>query len=90
MKFALGGSHDGNNTQTANELIADILDESVYAEEVSRYFRLGRKLPCGRRAIDGDTRSRPAAMVEMQKLLNRLITKHTRSPADWRLAISGH
>jgi hypothetical protein len=37
MKFALGGSHDGNNTQTANELIADILDESVYAEEVGRY-----------------------------------------------------
>ena len=37
MKFALGGSHDGNNTQTANELIADILDESVYAEEVGLY-----------------------------------------------------
>ena len=34
MKFALGGNHDENNTQTANELIADILDESVYAEEV--------------------------------------------------------
>ena len=26
----------------------------------------------------------PAAMAEMQKLLNRLIAKHTRSPADWR------
>ena len=37
MKFALGGHHDGNNTQTANELIADILDESVYAEEVGLY-----------------------------------------------------
>ena len=34
MKFALDGNHDENNTQTANELIADILDESVYAEEV--------------------------------------------------------
>jgi alkanesulfonate monooxygenase SsuD/methylene tetrahydromethanopterin reductase-like flavin-dependent oxidoreductase (luciferase family) len=30
----LGGNHDENNTQTANELIADTLDESVYAEEV--------------------------------------------------------
>ena len=27
MKFVLGGNHDENNTQTANELIADILDE---------------------------------------------------------------
>jgi hypothetical protein len=34
MKFALGGNHDENNTQTANELVAGILDESVYAEEV--------------------------------------------------------
>ena len=34
MKFALGGNHDGNNTQTANELVAGILDESVYAAEV--------------------------------------------------------
>ena len=34
MKFAMGGNHDGNDTQTANELIADTLDESVYAEEV--------------------------------------------------------
>jgi hypothetical protein len=25
-------------------------------------------------------------MAEMQKLLNSLITKHTRPPADWRLA----
>jgi hypothetical protein len=37
MKFAMGGNHDGNDTQTANELIADILDESVYAEEVGLY-----------------------------------------------------
>ena len=29
----MGGNHDENNTQTANELIADTL-ESVYAEEV--------------------------------------------------------
>ena len=36
MKFALGDNHDENNTQTANddELVAGILDESVYAEEV--------------------------------------------------------
>ena len=34
MKFALGGNHDENNTQTANEPIADIFDESVCAEEV--------------------------------------------------------
>jgi hypothetical protein len=36
MKFALGDQHDENNTQTANEdeLVAGILDESVYAEEV--------------------------------------------------------
>ena len=27
-------------------------------------------------------------MTEMQKLLNRLIAKHTRSPADWRLAMA--
>ena len=33
----MGGNHDGNDTQTANELIADILDESVYAEEVGLY-----------------------------------------------------
>ena len=31
-------------------------------------------------------RSHPAVMAEMQKLLNRLIAKHTRSPADWRPA----
>jgi hypothetical protein len=37
MKFAMGGNHAGNDTQTANELIADILDESVYAEEVGLY-----------------------------------------------------
>ena len=63
MKFALGSNHDGNNTQTANELIADILDESVYVEEVGLYslFRLARKLPCGRRAIDGDTRPHPTS-----------------------------
>src|SRR6516225_6562144 len=30
----------------------------------------------------------PAAMTEMQKLLNSLIGKHTRSPADWRLAMA--
>jgi len=30
----------------------------------------------------------PAAMAEMQKLLNRLIAKHTRSPADWRPAMA--
>ena len=34
MKFALGDNHDENNTQTANELVAGILDEPVYAEEV--------------------------------------------------------
>ena len=28
---------DEDDTQTANELIADILDESVYAEEVGLY-----------------------------------------------------
>ena len=33
----MGGNHDGNDTQTANELIANILDESVYAEEVGLY-----------------------------------------------------
>ena len=33
----MGGNHDGYDTQTANELIADILDESVYAEEVGLY-----------------------------------------------------
>ena len=36
MKFALGCPHDEDDTQTqtANELIANIFDESVYAEEV--------------------------------------------------------
>ena len=88
MKFALGSNHDGNNTQTANELIADILDESVYAEEVGLYSAWVGSYPCGPRAIDGDTRPHPAAMAEMQKLLKRLITKHTGFPADWRLAMA--
>ena len=43
---------------------------------------------CGGRTPDGDTRPHPAAMAEMQQLLNRLIAKHTRSPAYWRLAIA--
>jgi len=37
MNFALGCNHDEDDTQTANELIANIFDESVYAEEVSLY-----------------------------------------------------
>ena len=32
--FTLSDNHYDNNTRTANELIADILDEAVYAEEV--------------------------------------------------------
>ena len=31
------GTHDEDDTQTANELIANIFDESVYAEEVGLY-----------------------------------------------------
>ena len=77
-----------DDTQTANELIANILDESVYAEEVGLLFCLDRKLPCGRRTPDGDTRPHPAAMAERQQLLNRLIAKDIQSPADWRLAIA--
>jgi hypothetical protein len=34
MNFALGCHHDEDDTQTGNELIANIFDESVYAEEV--------------------------------------------------------
>ena len=37
MKFALACTHDEDDTQTANELIANIFDESVYAEEVGLY-----------------------------------------------------
>jgi hypothetical protein len=37
MNFALGCNHDEDDTQTANELIANIFDESVYAEEVGLY-----------------------------------------------------
>ena len=37
MKFALGCTHDEDDTQTANELIANIFDESVYAEKVGLY-----------------------------------------------------
>jgi hypothetical protein len=37
MNFALGCNHDADNTHTANKLIADIFDESVYAEEVGLY-----------------------------------------------------
>src|SRR5262249_21024825 len=33
-------------------------------------------------------RPHPAAMAEMQKLPNRLIAKHTRSPAYWRPAMA--
>jgi hypothetical protein len=33
MNFALGCNHE-DDTQTGNELIANIFDESVYAEEV--------------------------------------------------------
>src|SRR6516164_9487086 len=51
-------------------------------------FRLDWKLPCGQRTPDGDTRPHPAVMAEMQQLLNRLISKHIRSPADWRLAMA--
>ena len=83
MNFALGCNHDEDDTQTGNELIANIFDESIYAED--------RKLPCGRRTPDGDTRPHLAAMAEMQQLLNRLIAKHTRSLADWRPATAeGH
>ena len=32
MKFALACTHDEDDTQTANELIANIFDESVYEE----------------------------------------------------------
>ena len=87
----MGCTHDEDDTQTANDLIANLLDESVYAEEVGPLFCLDRKLPCGRRTPDGDTRPHPAAMAEMQQLLNRLIAKHTRSLADWRSATAeGH
>ena len=51
-------------------------------------FRLDWKPPCGRCTPDGNIRPHPAAMAEMQKLLNRLIAKHTRSPADWRPAMA--
>ena len=34
MNFALGCNYDGDDTQTGNELTANIFDESVYAEEV--------------------------------------------------------
>jgi hypothetical protein len=37
MNFALGCNHDEDDTQTGNELIANIFDESVYAEEVGLY-----------------------------------------------------
>ena len=37
MKFTLACTHDEDDTQTANELIANIFDESVYAEEVGLY-----------------------------------------------------
>ena len=37
MNFALGCTHDEDDTQTGNELIANIFDESVYAEEVGLY-----------------------------------------------------
>jgi hypothetical protein len=44
MKFVLGGNHDENNTQT----IADILHESVYAEEVGLYSAwIGSYRPAG-------------------------------------------
>jgi hypothetical protein len=37
MKFASGCTHDEDDTQTANELMANIFDESVYAEEFGLY-----------------------------------------------------
>ena len=37
MNFALGCNHDEDDTQTGNEFIANIFDESVYAEEVGFY-----------------------------------------------------
>lgn len=37
MNFALGCNHDEDDTQTGNELIANIFDESIYAEEVGLY-----------------------------------------------------
>lgn len=88
MNFALGCNHDEDDTQTGNELIANIFDESVLRRRGWPLFRLDWKLPCGGRTPDGDTRPHPAAMAEMQQLLNRLFAKHIRSPADWRLAIA--
>jgi hypothetical protein len=35
MKFALACTHDEEDTQTANELIANIFDESVYAKKLA-------------------------------------------------------
>ena len=73
-----------------NELIANIFDESSTPKRLAS-IPPGPKLPCGRRTPDGDTRPHPAAMAEMQQLLNRLIAKHTRSLADWRPATAeGH
>ena len=37
MNFALGCNHDEDDTQTGNELTANIFDESVYAEELGLY-----------------------------------------------------
>ena len=88
MNFALGCNHDEDDTQTANELIANIFDESVYAEEVGLYSAWIGSYRAASATPDGDTRPHPAAMAEMQQLLNRLIAKHIRSPAGWRLAIA--
>jgi hypothetical protein len=38
--------------------------------------------------INGGARPNPAAMAEMQKLQNRSIANHVRSPADWRFAMA--
>ena len=35
--FTLSDNHCDNNTRSANDLVADIIDEAVYAEEVGLY-----------------------------------------------------
>ena len=88
MNFALGCNHDEDDTQTGNEFIANIFDESVYAEGVGFYSAwIGSYRAAGARRT-ATLGPHPAAMAEMQQLLNRLIAKHIRSPAGWRLAIA--
>ena len=45
MNFALGCNHDEDDTQTGSELIANIFDELVYAEEVGLYSAWIGKYP---------------------------------------------